>query len=100
MQSIYTITNSGLIPRGQKSGKERQTIFFTAVNPLNKEHKDPSEIDLNAPRLAWYKQKVEKTSRHGVFGSKNNLLNRKVKQDRTQLFFTAHSQPIVSRRLS
>ena len=48
---------------------ERQTVFFAAVNPVNKEHKDPYEIDLNAPRLAWYKQKkVEKTSRHGVLG--------------------------------
>ena len=35
----------------------RQTVFFTAVNPLNKEHKDPYEIDLTKPRLASYKQK-------------------------------------------
>ena len=49
--------NSGLIPGGQKLSK-RQTVFFTSVDPMNKEHKDPDEIDLNAPRLAWYKQKV------------------------------------------
>ena len=37
---------------------KRQTVFFTAVNLLNKEHKDPNEIDLEAPRLAWcYKQR-------------------------------------------
>ena len=36
---------------------------------MNKEHKDPDEIDLNAPRLAWYRQKkVEETSKHGVLG--------------------------------
>ena len=29
---------------------------------MNKEHKDPYEIDLNAPRIAWYKQ--EKWKRH------------------------------------
>ena len=29
---------------------------------------DPGEIDLAAPRLAWYKETAEKTSRHGVLG--------------------------------
>ena len=66
--SLHSITNSGLIPEEQILSRERQTVFFTAVNPMNKEHKDPYEIDLNAPRLAWYKQKVEMTSRHGVLG--------------------------------
>ena len=48
---------------------KRQTVFFTSVNPKDKEHKDPYDIDLNAPRLPWYKQKkVEKASRHGVLG--------------------------------
>ena len=69
VQSVYnTITNSGLIPGGQKLSK-KQTVFFTAVNPREKEHKDPYKIDLTAPRLAKYKQKkVEETSRHGVLG--------------------------------
>ena len=55
--NLHSTRNSGLIPGGQNLSKERQTVFFTAVNPMNKEHKDPYEIDLNAPRLAWYKQK-------------------------------------------
>ena len=37
--------------------RERQTAFFTAVNPMDKEYKDPYEIGLDAPRLAWYKKK-------------------------------------------
>ena len=37
--------------------KERQTVFFTAVNPMNKNQKDPQELDLTKPRLALYKQK-------------------------------------------
>ena len=53
--SLHSITNSGLIAGGQNSSTERQTVFFTAVNPMNKEHNDPYEIDLNAPRLAWYR---------------------------------------------
>ena len=93
-------TNSG-IDTGRTQFEQRQTVFFTALNLLNKEHKDPCEIDLNTPRLAWYKQKVEKTSRHGVSGSIYKLLNRKdsssIKQDRTQSSFTTHSQLIVSK---
>ena len=34
---------------------------------MNKEHKDPYEIDLNAPRLAWYKQKTWKKHSDTVY---------------------------------
>ena len=60
-------TSSGLIPGGQNLSKERQTVFFTTVNPMNKEHKDPCEIDLNAPRLAWYKQQQWKRHQDTVY---------------------------------
>ena len=50
-------TNSGLIAGGQNSSRERQTVFFTAVNPMNKEHRDPQVLDLTKPRLASYKYK-------------------------------------------
>ena len=49
--NLHSITNSGLIPGGQSLSK-RQTVFFLLVNPMNKEHKDPNNIDLEAPRLA------------------------------------------------
>ena len=32
VQSIYTITNSGLIAGGLNSSTERQTVFFSSVN--------------------------------------------------------------------
>ena len=97
--SVHSITNSGLIPGGQNLSKERQTVFFTAVNPINKEHNDPHEIDLNAPRLAWYKQKVEKTSRR-VLGrytacSTEYLrlqADQRLKQNREDLPVLAHLQ--------
>ena len=54
--SLHSITNSGLIAGGQNSSRERQTVFFTAVNPMTKNHKDPQELDLTKPRLALYKQ--------------------------------------------
>ena len=49
--NLHTITNSGLIPGGHISSRERQTVFFTAVNPMHK------ELDLTKPCLASYKQK-------------------------------------------
>ena len=55
--SLHYITNSGLIPGGQNSSRERQTVFFTSVNPMNEEHRDPQELDLTKPRLPSYKQK-------------------------------------------
>ena len=58
--SLHSVTNSGLIAGGQNSSKEKQTVFFTAVNPVNKKHRDPHELDLTKPRLASYKQQWER----------------------------------------
>ena len=55
--NLHSITKSGLIPGGQNSRRERQTVFFTAVIPMDKEYKDPKKLDLTKPRLARYKQK-------------------------------------------
>ena len=60
--SLHSTTNSGLIAGGQNSSKERQTVFFTAVNPMDEDHKDPYNLHLTKPRLASYKQK--KWKRH------------------------------------
>ena len=35
---------------------------------MQKNHKDPHELDLTKPRLASYKQKWEKAPRYGVLG--------------------------------
>ena len=43
--------------RTKNSSKETQRVFFTAVNPMHKNHQDPKELDLTKPRLASYKQK-------------------------------------------
>ena len=58
--SLHSITNSGLIAGGQNSSREWQMVFFTAVTPMNENHKDPQELDLTKPRLALYKQKWKK----------------------------------------
>ena len=76
--NFHSITNSGLTPGGQNLSK-RQTVFFTAVDPMNKEHRDPYEIDLKSTTSCMVRaETVENTSRHGVLGRQNNLLNRKV----------------------
>ena len=101
--NLHSITNSGLTPGGQNLS-ERQPVFFTSLDPMNKEHRDPHKIDLEAPRLAWYKQKTWKIHKKRCTGSTSNLLKRKdlssIKHDRTQSSFTKRFQLIVSRRLS
>ena len=46
---------------------KRQTVFITSVDPVNKEHRCPDIIDLEAPRLAWYKQKRWKNHQNMVY---------------------------------
>ena len=65
---LHSITNSGLIARGQNSRRERQTVFFTAVNPMHNNHQDPIELDLTKPRLASYKQKWKRHQGYGLLG--------------------------------
>ena len=70
---------------------------------MNKGHKDPYNIDLDAPRLARYKQKTWKNTKTLCIGLIYSLLNGKdwssIKQNRTPSFFTKHSQLIVSQKL-
>ena len=47
--NLHSIINSGLIPGGQNLSN-RQTAFFLPVDPMDKNHKDPDTIDLEAPR--------------------------------------------------
>ena len=44
---------------------------------MNKEHKDPDTIDLEAPRLAWYKQKTWKQHQDTVYRVDIQLAQRK-----------------------
>ena len=68
--------NSGLIPGGQNLSK-RQTVFFTSVDPMNKEHRDPDIIDFEAPRLAWYHQKTWKKHQNTVYWVDIKLAHKK-----------------------
>ena len=63
--NLHSIINSGLIPGGQNLSK-RQTVFFTSVDPMDKEHNNPETIDLEAPRLARYMHTAWKKHRNKV----------------------------------
>ena len=87
--NLHSITNSGLIPRGQNLSN-RQTVFFTFVDPTNEEHRDPNIIDLETPRLAWYHQKkVEETSKHCVLDRQKLFKRKKLK------FYQTRSNAII-----
>ena len=74
--NLHSITNSGLIPGGQNLSK-RHTVFFTSMDPMNEEHKDPNEIDLEAPRFAWYDKKTWKRHQDTVHWVDIQLAQRK-----------------------
>ena len=87
--NLHSIMNSGLIPGGQNLSK-RQTVFFTAVNPMNKEHKDPYEIDLTAPRLARYPQTAWEKHQSTVY-----WVDIKLAQKKGFKFYQTKSNPII-----
>ena len=64
--NLHSIINSALIPGGQNSSK-RQTVFFLPVDPRDKSHKDPDEIDLNVPRHAQYLHNAWKRHQDAVY---------------------------------
>ena len=75
--NFHSITNSGLIAGGQNSSRERQTVFCTVVNPMDKDHKDPYELDLTKPRLASYKHKKWQRHQDTVYWVDCQLAQRK-----------------------
>ena len=64
--NLHSVNNSGLIPGGQNSSK-RQTVFFLLVDPRDKSHKDPDEIDLNVLRHAQYLHNAWKRHQDAVY---------------------------------
>ena len=75
--SLHSITNSGLVAGGQNFSRDRQTVCFTTVNPMHKNHQDPMELDLTKPRLVSYKQKKWKRHQDTVYWVDIQLAQRK-----------------------
>ena len=63
---ITFIINSGLIPGGQHLNN-RQTVFFLLVDPRDKRHKVPDDIDMNVPRHAQYLHNAWKRHQDAVY---------------------------------
>ena len=61
--NMHSVIASGLIAGGRGggkySGRDRQTLFFTAVDPMNKSWIEQEELALTQPRCAACKQKWE-----------------------------------------
>ena len=74
--NLHSIINSGLVLGGQNLNN-RQTVFFLPVDPMDKNHKDPDTIDLNAPRHAQYLHKAWKRDQDAVYWVDINLALRK-----------------------
>ena len=70
---------------------------FTSVEPMNKEHRNPNKIDLEAPRLAWYHQKMWKKHQNTLYWVDINLAS----EERIQVLSDTieRHQLIASRQL-
>ena len=51
-----------------KNLSKRQAVICLLVDPVDKEHKEPDKIDLEAPRLAQYMHKAWKKHQNTVYG--------------------------------
>ena len=71
--NLHSIINSRLVPGGQNLNN-RQRVFFLPVDPMDKNHKDPDTIDLQAPRLTQNMQKAWKHIKTRCIGSTSTLL--------------------------
>ena len=69
---------------------KKQTVFFTSVDPMNKEHRDREVIDLDAPRLARYLQTTWKKHRNTVY-----WVDIKLAQKRAFKFYQTRSNAII-----
>ena len=75
--NLHSIIDSGLILGGQNLSK-RQTVFFTSVNPMNKEYRDP-DITLTWKHRVLHgtNRKCERNIKTRCIGSTSNVLKRK-----------------------
>ena len=74
--NLHSIINNGLISGGQNSSR-RQTVFFLPIDPRNKEHQDPAQIDFSVPRRAQYLHNACKKHQDVVFWVDIDLAIRK-----------------------
>ena len=101
--NLHSIINSGLVPGGQHF--EQQTVFLLPVDPMDKNHKDPDTIELNAPRHAQYMFQAWKKHQNTVYlvdiklARKKGLKFYQTRSNAIILQETKHSRLILFRKL-
>ena len=70
--NLHSIINNVWIPGGQDSSR-RQTVFFVPIDPRDKDHEDPENIDFSVPRRAQYVHSAWKRHQDAVFWVDINL---------------------------
>ena len=65
------------INTGRSKFEQKTDSIFLPVNPLDKEHKDPEKIDLEAPRLARYMHTTWKKHQNTVYWVDSKLAQKK-----------------------
>ena len=72
--NLHSIINNGLILGGQNSSKR---VFFLPIDPRDKGHQDPAQIDFTVPRRAQDLHSAWKKHQDAVFWVDINLAIRK-----------------------
>ena len=84
MCNQFTFHHQFRIDTGRQNLSKRQTVFFTSVDPMNKEHRDPNKIDLEARVLHAACIKHGRNIKTRCIGSISNFLKKKgLKFDQT-----------------
>ena len=65
---LHSITRSGLSADGRDAKKGRQTVFFTAVNPMEIREHWQTEFELTKPRITVNRQKWKVHKTHCILG--------------------------------
>ena len=79
------------IDTGRTKFEQRKTDGILYVwDPVNKEHSDPNKFDLEAPRLAWYKQKKWKIHQDTVY-----WVDIKLAQQKGFKFYQTRSNAVI-----
>ena len=102
VSEIHSVIRSGLIPGGTCLKRDRQSVFFTAVNPMDDDQiNEEMRCDLDKPRIVPYKS----AWRHHntvywnvikikcIFAIRSSLTREDcsfIKHDHTQSFSTTH----------
>ena len=76
--NLHSIMNSRLIP-GRQNLSKRQTVFFTSLDSLNKEDRDPEKLTWKHRVLLGTSRKRGRNIKTRCIGSISNLLKRKIK---------------------